>query len=71
VHEGSRTIDAADNVGHTGLVSTEGSEVRGIRSTVLGERSDATSVLLGTLLGEKSQVTPARSFELSVRPVRR
>ncbi len=69
VHEGSGTVDSTDNVGHTGLVSTESGEVGGITGIVLGEGSDLTRVLLGTLLGQETQVTLSGCFELSVGPV--
>ena len=68
VHEGTRTVDSTDNVCHTGLVSTEGGQVRGISSVVLREGSDLTRMLLGTLLGQETQVSLSGSFELSVRP---
>ena len=71
VHEGTSTVNSTDDVGHTGLVSTESGKVRSFLGIVLGEGSDATSMALGTLLGQESQVTTARSFELSVRPVRK
>jgi len=65
VHLGTGTVDSADNVGHTGLVGTEGGEVgSGGGIIVTGERTDATSVVLGTLLGEESQVTATGGFEL-------
>ena len=69
VHKGTGTVDSTDNVGHTGLVSAEGGEVGSISGVVLGEGSDLTRVLLGTLLGQESQVTLSGCFELSVRPV--
>jgi len=68
VHDGSRTVNATDDMGHTGLVGTEGGEMgRGRRIIVLGETADATRVVLGTLLGEVSQVTTTGGFEFTVR----
>mmetsp|Transcript_11480 Transcript_11480/g.29051 ORF Transcript_11480/g.29051 Transcript_11480/m.29051 type:complete len:266 (+) Transcript_11480:1804-2601(+) len=67
VHEGTGTVDSTDNVGHTGLISTESGKVGSIRSVVLGEGSDLTRVLLGALLGQETQVTLSGCFELSVR----
>lgn len=69
VHEGTGTVDTTDNMRHTGLVTTEGSQVRGGTSIVLRERTDATKVSLGTLLGQESQVTATGSFEFTMRPV--
>jgi len=67
VHESSGTIDTTDDVGHTGLVSTEGGQVGSITGVVLREGSDLTGVLLGTLLWQETQVTLSWSFKLSVR----
>jgi len=67
VHNSSGTVDATDNMGHTGLVGAESGEVGwsgGI--IVLGEGADATRVVLGALLGEETQVSAAGSFELTV-----
>jgi len=71
VHEGTRTVNATDNVGHTGLVSTERSQVAVLASIVLWEVTNATKVVLGTLLREESQVTMAGGFEFTVRHVGR
>jgi hypothetical protein len=67
VHKGTSTVDSTNDVGHTGLVSTEGGQVRGITGVVLREGSDLTKVLFGTLLGQETQVTLTGCFELSVR----
>jgi hypothetical protein len=69
VHKGTGTVDSTDNVRHTGLVSTEGGEVGSISGLVLGVGSDLTRVLLGSLLGEETQVTLSGCFKFSVRPV--
>jgi hypothetical protein len=67
VHEGTRTINSTNNVGHTSLVSTESGEVGSSRSiTVLGERTDASEMVLGTLLGKESKMTVTGGFELTV-----
>ena len=68
VHKGTGTVDSTNNVRHTGLVSTEGGQVRGIGGVILGEGSDLTGMLLGTLLGQETQVTVSGCFEFSVRP---
>jgi hypothetical protein len=67
VHEGTGTVDSTDNVCHTGLVSTEGGQVRSIAGVVLREGSDLTRMLLGALLGQETQVTLSGCFEFSVR----
>jgi hypothetical protein len=68
VHKSTGTVDSTNNVGHTGLVSAEGGQVRSIIGVVLGEGSDLTEMLLGTLLGQETQVTVSGCFEFSVRP---
>jgi len=71
VHEGAGTVDAADDVGHAGLVGAKGGEVGGGGCVgVLGEGADATGVVLGALLGQKAQVAVTGSFELAVGPGR-
>ena len=69
VHEGTGTVDTTGDVGHTGLVSAERSEVGSLNGMVPGERTNTTSVTLGTLLGQETQTTMAGCFEFSVRPV--
>jgi hypothetical protein len=44
-------------VRHTGLVTSESGKVRGIGSVVLGEGTNSSSMALGALLREKSQVS--------------
>jgi hypothetical protein len=54
-------------VGHTSLVTDEGSKSSGGRGVeILGERAHATSVVSGTLLGKVLQGSMAGSFELTV-----
>ena len=68
VHNGTGTVDSANNMRHTGLVGAECSQVAwngGV--VVLGERTDATRVVLGALLGEEPKVTVPGGFELTVR----
>jgi hypothetical protein len=69
VHEGTGTVDTTDNVSHTGLVTTEGSEVGSLSLLVLGKGSNVTGMLLGTLLGQETQGAFSWSFEFTVRPV--
>jgi len=69
-HLGTRTLDLTHNVGHTSLVTDEGSKGRrsgGVK--VLGERTHAASVVSGTLLGKVLQGSMAGCFELTVRHV--
>ena len=69
VHEGAGAVDAADDVGHAGLVGAEGRQVgsgRGIG--VLGEGADVAGVFLGALLGQEAQTAVAGGFELAVGP---
>mmetsp|Transcript_11521 Transcript_11521/g.25350 ORF Transcript_11521/g.25350 Transcript_11521/m.25350 type:complete len:248 (+) Transcript_11521:619-1362(+) len=67
VHDGSGTVNTTDDVGHTGLVGTEGSKVWGSGCIIVpGEGTDASRVVLGTLLWEESQVSVTGSFEFTV-----
>jgi hypothetical protein len=43
--------------------------VRLLANFILGEGLDATSMVLGTLLGQESQTAVTRRFEFSMRPV--
>jgi len=67
VEFGTRTFDFSDDVGHTCLVSDKGCQVRSSSSIVLGERSNATTVVLRSLLGKILKGAVARSFEFTVR----
>lgn len=70
VHEGTRAVNSTDNVGHTGLVPTECSKVRGSRRIlILGEGAHTSLMTLGTLLGEESKISVTGGFELTVRPI--
>ena len=72
VHDGARAVDAADDVGHAGLVGAEGRQVgSGGRIGVLGEGADAAGVVLGALLGQEAQVAVAGRLELAVGPWRK
>jgi len=71
VHEGTGTVNSTDNVGHTGLVSTECGKVGGGRRIlILGEGAYASLMTLGTLLGEESKISVTGGFELTVGPIR-
>ena len=66
VHDGSRAVNAADNVRHAGLVGAEGRKVaRGGGVRVPREGADATGVVLRALLGEESQVTAEKEEDAS------
>jgi len=67
VELGARTLDLSHDVGHAGLVAHEGSKVGGSSGIVSGERPNATSVVLGTLLGKVLEGTATGVFEFSVR----
>mmetsp|Transcript_9701 Transcript_9701/g.14365 ORF Transcript_9701/g.14365 Transcript_9701/m.14365 type:complete len:117 (-) Transcript_9701:12-362(-) len=68
VHKGTGTVDSTDDVGHTGLVTTEGGEVRGGGSVlILGEGAAATMVVLGALLGKEPKVSVPGGLKLTVR----
>lgn len=62
VELGSNTDDLADDVGHTGLVSNEGGEVRGNILAVTGEGSNATTVGSTALAGKESQGSVSGGF---------
>jgi len=68
VHEGTGSVNSTNNVGHTGLVSTECGQVGGITGVVMGEGPNLTGVLLGSLLGQETQTSLSGCFEFSVRP---
>jgi hypothetical protein len=69
-HLGTRTLNLTHDVGHTSLVSNEGSKRhRGGGVKVLGERTHAASMMSGTLLGKKPEGSMTRCFELTVRHV--
>ena len=60
------TLLDLDNVGHTGLVSNEGSEMDLLGCVVLGEGSDATSVMSGTSHWQESLGSMSWMLKLSV-----
>jgi len=60
------TLVVLDNVSHTGLVADEGGKVDGLGGIVLGEMSDATSVVTGTSLGQVGEGAASGMLELSV-----
>jgi hypothetical protein len=67
-HLGTGTLDLTHDMGHASLVSNEGSKRhRGRGVKVLGERTHATSMVSGTLLGKKLERSMAGCFELTVR----
>lgn len=64
---GTRTIQITNNVGHTSLVTHEGSQVNRLLGIILRIGLDTTTVLSGALTGEETQVTVTGSFVLAVR----
>lgn len=67
VQLGSRVVDLTHDVGHTSLVTHEGSQVWLLGSIILREGSDATAMVLGSLLRKEPEGTASRSFELTMR----
>jgi hypothetical protein len=68
MHESTRTVNTTNNMGHTGLVTTKSGQMGLFRGVIPGERADATTVVLGTLLGQETQTSVTGSFELTMRP---
>merc|ERR1719225_462512 len=64
---GAGSVDLPHDVGHTGLVAHEGSQVDRLGRIILGEGLDLAAVSLGPLFGEESLRTVTRSLELPVR----
>merc|ERR1719323_1748041 len=64
---GTRTIHLSDNVGHTGLVSHEASQVDLLAGIVLGEGLGLAAVALGPFLREEPLRPMTGSFEFPVR----
>mmetsp|Transcript_167332 Transcript_167332/g.296284 ORF Transcript_167332/g.296284 Transcript_167332/m.296284 type:complete len:286 (-) Transcript_167332:69-926(-) len=67
VQLGTGLIHIPHNVCHASLVGHEGSEVRWLRSVILGEALDLAVVMLCALPGQEPQATMARPFKLAVR----
>jgi len=55
VHLGSDLVHITDDVGHTGLVSKEGSQVGLLGLVILGESPHLSSVVSSPLFGEETQ----------------
>mmetsp|Transcript_109863 Transcript_109863/g.153989 ORF Transcript_109863/g.153989 Transcript_109863/m.153989 type:complete len:364 (+) Transcript_109863:1003-2094(+) len=64
---GSGSVDISQNVGHASLEDGESGQVDGLGGIILGERSDSSSVMSGSLSGKETQRTVSRSLEFSVR----
>ncbi len=60
-------LHTSDNVGHTGFVTHEGSEMDWLGLIVSWEGSDLTLVMLGSSLWKITQVTASWMLKLSVR----
>jgi len=67
VHLGTGTVQVADDVGHTGLVTHEGGQVDGLGGIILGEGLSLTSVAGSALAGQEPEGTVTRSLKLTVR----
>merc|ERR1719220_40266 len=64
---GAGSVDLPDDVGHTGLVAHEGSQVDRLGRIILWEGLNLAAVSLGPLFREESLRTVTRSLELPVR----
>jgi hypothetical protein len=67
VELGAGALDLTDAVSHTGLEGHKSGQVTGGRGIILGERSDATSVMSGTLLRKVLQGAATRVLKFTVR----
>jgi len=67
VELGTGSLNFSDDVGHTGLETDEGGQMGLLRSIVFREGSYAASVVAGSALGDKTEVSSSGSFEFSVR----
>jgi hypothetical protein len=64
---GSSSVHFSENVSHSCLESSKGSQVTRLRLVILREVSNSTSESLGPSSGKESQMAMSRSFKLSVR----
>jgi hypothetical protein len=62
---GTRTFKITDNVGHTSLITHEGSQVDGLLGVILRISLNATAVRSSSLTGAETQVTVTGSLVLS------
>lgn len=60
-------LHISQDVGHTGLVAHESSQVAGLGLIILGEGLNLTSEVLGSLSGQETKRTAAGMLELSMR----
>jgi len=68
VQLGTRSLDFTNDVGHASLVANEGGEVaRCLGISILGEGSNATTVVLGSLLRKVLERAVTGSFKFAVR----
>jgi hypothetical protein len=63
---GLRFVGLTHDVGHTGLVAQEGSEVAWLGGVILGELANAAPVVGGALAGKEPEGSVAGSFKLAV-----
>jgi hypothetical protein len=64
---GTRSFDFTNNVGHASFVTNEGSQVNwSLGVGILGEMTNATTVVLGSLLGEKLKGPVTGLLELAM-----
>jgi hypothetical protein len=67
VQLGARFLHSSHDVGHSGLVGKESSQVGLLRIIVSGKRLHLSTVSGGSLSGEESQRTVSWSFKLTMR----
>jgi len=67
VHLGTGTVQVTNNMGHTGLVTHEGSQVDGLGGIILREGLGLSAVTGSALARQEAQGTVTWSFELAVR----
>jgi len=70
VEFGSGSFDVSKNVSHTGFEPSKSSEVAGLGSVILGERSASSSVMSGSSSGDKSKISVSGGFKFTVRHFR-
>ena len=64
---GSWSVEVTDNVGHSGLVTHDGSKVYGLFGIILRARFYLSTVAGSTLAGEETKRTVTGGFVLKVQ----
>jgi hypothetical protein len=63
------TFLVLDTVSHTGLVSHEGGDVRGVGGVISRPGSNSSSVMASSSLGEETEMATSGVFKLTVRHI--